>query len=262
MPVPLMPVPPSGEQHEIALGDLRAVAVEVGGGLRCFGGVLDGYALEEMCTSGRGQVLMPWPNRIPGGRYMFEGVAHQLALTEPERGNAIHGLVRWASWHAVEHGDAHVVLEHVLRPQPGYPFMLRLRVEYRLDAGGLTVHSSAENVGTQACPFGAGHHPYVAAPTGRVDDLTLDGEPIGPKQLDETIHRGGPWRLEVGGVTVWADGSWPYVQLFTGDLPDVGRRALAVEPMTCPPDAFNTGEGLIRLEPGDVFEGRWGITVE
>jgi aldose 1-epimerase len=48
--------------------------------------------------------------------------------------------------------------------------------------------------------------------------------------------------------------------LFTGDpLPDVNRRSLAVEPMTCPPNAFRTGEGLIRLEPGGSFTSAWGI---
>ena len=48
--------------------------------------------------------------------------------------------------------------------------------------------------------------------------------------------------------------------LFTGDLlPDVSRRSLAVEPMTCPPNAFRSGEGLIRLEPGASFTSSWGI---
>jgi aldose 1-epimerase len=60
-------------------------------------------------------------------------------------------------------------------------------------------------------------------------------------------------------VTVWADDAWPYVQLFTGDRPDVQRRGFGVEPMTCPPNAFNTGEGLIRLEPGEAFERTGGI---
>ena len=49
--------------------------------------------------------------------------------------------------------------------------------------------------------------------------------------------------------------------LFTGDpLPDVDRRSLAVEPMTCPPNAFRSGEALIRLEPGGSFTSTWGIT--
>jgi aldose 1-epimerase len=66
----------------------------------------------------------------------------------------------------------------------------------------------------------------------------------------------------VDDVTVWADEKWPYVQLFTGDpLPDVARRSLAVEPMTCPPNAFRTGEALIRLEAGDVFDATWGIAL-
>ena len=48
--------------------------------------------------------------------------------------------------------------------------------------------------------------------------------------------------------------------LFTGDpLPDVNRRSLAVEPMTCPPNAFRSGEALTRLEPGDSATGAWGI---
>jgi aldose 1-epimerase len=253
-------IAPSGAQYELAFEDQRAVVVEVGGGLRSYDGVLDGYALDEICRSGRGQVLAPWPNRIPGGRYEFVGETHQLGLTEPEAGNAIHGLVRWVSWSAVEQDASSVVMEHVLHPQPGYPFTLRLRVEYRLGGDGLSVRTAAENLGDRACPFGAGHHPYIAAPTGRVDDLLLDGEPIGSTQLDDAFAVEAPWSLRVGDVTVWADEAWKHRQLFTGDTkPDVARRSLAVEPMTCPPNAFNTGEDLIRIEPGGTFSGTWGI---
>jgi aldose 1-epimerase len=152
-----------------------------------------------------------------------------------------------------------VLLEHLLHPQPGYPFSVRLRIGYRLTQTGLTVRTEAENVGAGACPFGVGHHPYVLAKSGRVDDLTLDAEPVGGRKLDETRHEPGGWRVEVGDVAVWADASWPYVQVFTGDLPEVGRRGLAVEPMTCPPQAFRTGEGVLHLEPGERFRGEWGI---
>ena len=250
---------PSGEQHELAYGAQRAVAVEVGGGLRSYDDVLLGYGAGAMSTSGRGQVLAPWPNRIDGGTYEFDGEAYRLPLDEPETLSAIHGLVRWVSWRPVEREQARVALEHLLHPQPGYPFALRLRVEYSLGDEGLSVQTVAENVGDRACPFGVGHHPYIAAPTGRVDDLKLDGEQIGKQQLDDTRALNAPWQLRAGNVTVWADEAWPYAQIFTGDLPDVQRRGLAVEPMTCAPNAFNTGEGLIRLEPGDAFEGRWGL---
>jgi aldose 1-epimerase len=156
-------------------------------------------------------------------------------------------------------------MEYVLHPQPGYPFLLRLRVEYRLGTDGLTVHTTAENLGDRACPFGVGHHPYIAAPSGRVDDLVLEVPghhtgPLGSTKLDDAFALDAPWRLRVGDVTVWGDEVWKHVQLFTGDTkPDVARRSLAVEPMTCPPNAFNTGEDLIRIEPGGTFTGSWGI---
>ena len=263
-------IPPSGEQHELVFGDQHAIVVEVGAGLRAYGDVLDGYAVDEMCTSARGQVLAPWPNRITEGVYEFDGETHRLALTEPAQRTAIHGLVRWASWHAAERDEARVVLEHLLHPQPGYPFTLLFRVEYSLGRDGLTVRTTAENAGTTACPFGCGHHPYLNSPGARVDDLVVqipgrEPERLGPAVLDTTftdLERGadGRWRLHAGDVTVWGDEAWPYVHLFTGDpLPDVARRSLAVEPMTCPPQAFRSGEDVIRLEPGDGFAGTWGI---
>ena len=74
----------------------------MGGGLRSYtvGGrdVLDGYGADEQALSGRGQVLIPWPNRLQDGPYEFDGRRHQLPLTEPELSNAIHGLVRWVAW--------------------------------------------------------------------------------------------------------------------------------------------------------------------
>jgi aldose 1-epimerase len=250
---------PSGEQFELAAGAHRVVVVEVGGGIREWEGVLLGYGEDEMCSSGRGQVLAPWPNRLAGGRYEWEGEELQLPVNEVSTGSAIHGLVRWASWCAVEQEPARVLLEHVLHPQPGYPFTVRLRLEYRLTEAGLTVRAGVENAGDRASPFGIGHHPYLLAPSGRVDDLELDGERVGDRKLDETRHAPGGWRVQVGDVTVWADSGWPWQQVFTGDLPDIGRRGLAVEPMTCPPQAFRTGEGLIRLEPGESWSGEWGI---
>ena len=252
---------PSGEQYVLTAGTQRVVVVEVGGGIREWDGVLLGYGEQEMCSSGRGQVLAPWPNRLAGGRYEWDGQELQLPVNDAASGSSIHGLVRWASWHAVEREPERVALEHMLHPQPGYPFALRLRIEYRLADASLSVRTEAENVGGRACPFGAGHHPYVLAPTGSVDDLALDGEPVGERQLDETRHRPGGWRVEVGKVAVWADASWPWQQVFTGDLPDVRRRGLAVEPMSCPPQAFRTGEDVIRLEPGERWSGEWGIDV-
>src|SRR5579884_2730740 len=64
-------------------------------------------------------------------------------------------------------------------------------------------------------------------------------------------------------VTVWMDESFGFLMLYTGDaLDDPGRRrqGLAVEPMTCAPDAFHNGYGLVVLEPDETFRGTWGIS--
>ena len=295
------PVSPSGEQVELSLGEQRAVVVGLGGGLRSYSvgerPLLDGYGAEEMCASGRGQLLAPWPNRIEDGTYEFEGQRLQLALDEPERRNAIHGLVRWSRWSVVEREDDRAALEYLLHPTPGYPFSLALRVEYSLGEDGLTVRVEATNVGPEACPYGIGAHPYLSAGEGLVDELELhvpaatalitddrsipvdrasvEGtdldfrkpKPIGRIELDHCFtdlerDDDGRARVRLGTVaTLWVDESYPYLMLFTGDaMPDVARHSLAVEPMTCAPNAFRSGEGLIRLEPGRSHGGTWGIS--
>jgi aldose 1-epimerase len=298
--------PPSGEQIEITSGDQRAVVVEVGGGLRSFtaGGrdVLDGYGLEEQPLSGRGQVLIPWPNRLADGSYEFDGRRHQLPLTEPELSNAIHGLVRWAGWRVGDRETDRVVMEHVIHHQPGYPFTVSLGIEYALSDDGISVQTTATNLGAAACPYGCGQHPYLTLGTATVDTLELQApgrrvlisderdlptgtEPvdgteydfresrtIGATKLDNAfthLERGEDGRARVGvsdpesgaARTLWVDESYAYLMLFTGDTrPDVNRRSLAVEPMTCPPNAFRTGDSLIRLEPGESTTSAWGIT--
>jgi len=170
-------IAPSGEQITITAGDQQAVVVEVGGGLRSYSAsgreFVDGYRADEMSSSGRGQVLIPWPNRLQDGSYEFEGRRHQLPLNEPERRNAIHGLVRWATWTVAEQEPHRVVMKHVLHPQPGYPFTLGISVEYALSDSGLQVRTTATNLGADPCPYGSGAHPYLTLGTEPIDHLTL-----------------------------------------------------------------------------------------
>jgi aldose 1-epimerase len=295
---------PSGQQFEIAFEDQRVVAVEVGGGLRSYSvegtDVIDGYGVDAMATGGRGQLLIPWPNRLQDGRYEFGGRRHQLPLTEPEHSNAIHGLVRWVAWRAREQEPHRVVLEHLLRPQPGYPFPLELQIEYELTASGLTVRTTATNIGGAPCPYGSGAHPYLTLGAATIDEVLLRvpartvlrsderGIPVGtvavdgteldfraPRRIGETKLDHGYTDLERGhggvasvtvetvdgaGRTLWVDEGYPYVMVFTGDIPSVQRRGLAVEPMTCPPNAFRSGDALVTLEPGESHTAAWGLS--
>ncbi len=75
--------------------------------------------------------MIPWPNRLRDGAYQFDDNDYQLALSEPAKGNAIHGLVRFANWTVAERSSDRVTMAHVLHPQPGYPFALRLTISTR-----------------------------------------------------------------------------------------------------------------------------------
>jgi aldose 1-epimerase len=169
---------PSGRQLELQTGHYRAVVVEVGAGLRSLEHrghpILDGYGAEDICVGARGQLLLPWPNRVRDGRYEFQGEARQLDISEPERACAIHGLVRWSAWQVLEHRSERLVLTHRLHPHPGYPHVLELRVHYYLDPDtGIEIELTATNQGANPAPYGLGMHPYLTVATPSIDTCEL-----------------------------------------------------------------------------------------
>jgi aldose 1-epimerase len=308
-PTSVRPILLTGAQHDIGAGDYEATATELGAGLRrlTFRGksLITGYEADELPPGGAGQLLAPWPNRIDGGRYEFGGGSFQLDLSEPARGNAIHGLTRWANWDLADRAASdQVTLSQFLHGRPGYPFCLALSVTYRLGAtSGLAVAVTAWNVGSRPAPYGTGSHPYVTAGAPLVNDCELElpagywlptddrGIPSGPAEevagtefdfrvarrigetrLDHALtgltrdESGLAWaRLssESASVGLWAGPGYDWLQVFTGDPLDSShrRRALAIEPMTCPANAFVTGDGLLTLDPGDSVTHTWGIHV-
>jgi aldose 1-epimerase len=197
-------VAPSGEQFEIRLGEQRAVAVEVGGGLRTYSvgdrHILDGYDVEDMCDGARCQTLVPWPNRVQDGKWSWRGVGQQLALTEPEQHNAIHGLVRWMPWTLLERDEASVILGCTSHPQPGYPWTVEVRNAWSLHEDGLAVAVTIRNCSDTDAPVAAGFHPYLTVGTPTIDDalLTVPGEtrlltgdqqiPTGREGVDGTAY--------------------------------------------------------------------------
>lgn len=300
-----MEVYPSGKQVELGWEDQRATVVEVGAGIREYevGGraVLEAYPVDAMCDGAHGAPLIPWPNRLGDGRYRFDGADHQVALTEPDKQNAIHGLLRWRPWPVLRRTASRVTMGTRLYPMQGYPFLLDVEVDYSLSGEGLRVATTASNAGTRACPYGAGQHPYLSPGAGLIDDCTLQldaatrittdedrqlptgteavpgtaydlrtAKGLGSQQLDVaftdlTRDAGGlAWvRLagpDGGTAELWVDESYAVLQIFTGDTlaPDRRRRGLAAEPMTCPADAFRSGQGLLRIEPGQAVTTTWG----
>jgi len=181
----------------------------------------------------------------------------------------------------------------------GYPFALWLEVRTVLSKGGLTVETTARNEGDDPLPFGGGWHPYFRfgdrsdvenweitipaeslvelddrlIPTSRLMPLegtALDfrrGRRIGDTSLDnifthlareggETVTRLSSPELGVT-LEMWQEAVYGYLVVFTP--PAEARDSVAIEPMTCNTNAFNSGEGLIVLQPGEEFHGRYGV---
>jgi aldose 1-epimerase len=299
-------LPLTGTQYDIAAGEYEATITELGAGLRRLSRrgqqLITSYDADEMPPAGSGELLAPWPNRVDGGRYDFGGASHQLDLSEPAAGNAIHGLSRWASWRVAVHEADTVELSLDLLGHAGYPFRLELRAGYRLTAtAGLEMTVTARNAGSRPAPYGTGSHPYLRAGLGSIDSWRLElpaarwqpagdrgiptgapqdvagseydfraGRAIGSTLLDHAftgLETGtdGRARSRLSGpdceVTLWAGSGYGWLQVFTGDPlgPEARRRAVAIEPMTCPPNAFVTGTDLLVIRPGESMTHQWGI---
>ena len=302
---------PTGEQFLLetstASGDLRATITAVAAGIRTLSingiDLVPAYAEDQAPPMGAGIVLAPWPNRIRDGRWTHEGVTRQLAITEPARNNAIHGLLRYSEYTPISRERDSVTLKATIYPQLGYPFLLGTAVHYELVSDGLQVTHFVENLGVEAAPVALGSHPYLkiggvptadltlrldAASHVEVDDRLLptgeipvdgtewdfrEGRRVGDVELDDAF---GELASEDGqvlhtltapdgrSVSIWADDEFDYVQVFTTrEFPgEDGDVAIAVEPMTAPAEAFNSGRGLRWLGPGEDWQLSWGIRFE
>lgn len=296
---------PSGRQHTLAHGAHRATIAEVGASVRTYavGGrdVVLPFAEDALAPAYSGAVLAPWPNRLRDGQYTWEGTEHQVPVTEPDRGTALHGLVAHVRFERVAGDDASVTLRHDLVPTPGYPWSLRLDVTYTLSDAGLRVHVVTTNLSGTAAPYGIGFHPWLSPGDAAVDDCTLRVDatsqvtnderllPTGTRPLAGAEDRRTPQPLagvalddafvdvtrDADGLSwivlgapdghaaaMWMDGTMDTWQVCTGDgIPLIDRRGVAAEPMSCIADAFRTGERLVRLEPGASHEVTWGMTL-
>jgi aldose 1-epimerase len=297
---------PTGQQFEITRGGARAVVTEIGAGLRAFeiGGVpyLETFDEDARPPKGAGQVLLPWPNRTRGARWMYQGEEQRLEVTEQARGNAIHGLTRRREWQLLEHAESSITFEIDVDGDPGWPVPLHATVRYEIAPRELTVTHEIRNDGDSAIGFGLGAHPYLRIGDVPTDELTLTLPATRVRPFDATAQLPYGEETDVEGteydfrkgqllagidldtafgallpdgdgrhhhvlrhgdrqVDLWTGPEFGWVQVFTPeDL--VGRgRAVAIEPMTCPADALNSGTDLITLQQGESWSGSWGVRV-
>ena len=299
---------PTGEQHRLTrstpLGEAHAVITEVAASLRelRIGGVELTEPYGEFSTPpfGDGIVLVPWPNRIKDGVWNLDGERQQLDITEPDRNNAIHGLLRTAAYDVIERSDDSVTLGATVFPQHGYPFMLETSVRYALVDDGIVVTHRITNESDNPAPVAIGTHPFFQLGDVPTEQLTLTvhagtrfpvderlnvsseipvdgtdfdlrgGRKVADLSLDDAfgdVHPDGQVSAVLTApdgrsVALWQDENFPYVQVFTTRAFPRGTAnttAIALEPMTAPADAFNSGQSLRWLNPGETWQATWGI---
>jgi aldose 1-epimerase len=239
-----------------------------------------------------GSLLAPWPNRIAQGRYEFEGNQYQLEIRDG-LGNAMHGLVDEATAEVVETRAGFLKLATKVEASAGYPWDLLVEATFELTADELVISYFVTNVGSGNAPVGIGTHPYfpfsndttieVNAFTASVhgsDMLPVSQTPaaeigLGPGnavlvsglQLDTqfTSVTNPVATLKTGDHTldIWHDNA-PWLMIYTTNKfpwADGPGNAIAIEPQTCPADAFNTGEDLRVLASGESTFMRFGLTL-
>ncbi|WP_051441687.1 aldose 1-epimerase family protein [Arthrobacter sp. H14] len=259
------------------------------------------YPDDRIPPAGSGIMLAPWPNRIQDGRWTLDGATQQLDITEVARNNAIHGLLRNAGYQLLDRTDTSVQLAATIFPQHGYPFKVEHRVHYEIDEDlSLTVTQELINSSPARAPFALGAHPCFKIGDVPTKDLTLtvnaetrlltndqqipqgtepasggfdlrSGRRVGELDLDTAYtdldFTDGKVRHTLSAddgrsVSLWASGAFQYTQVFVTDQFPGVEKAVAMEPMTAPANAFNSGEGLRWLEPGESFSASWGISAK
>ncbi|MCR8671084.1 aldose 1-epimerase family protein [Agrococcus sp. HG114] len=303
--------PPTGQQFTISRDvdgrRMRATVTEVAAGLRelTLEGVdlVEPFAEDARPAKAQGIVLAPWGGRVAGGDWKLDGETQRLAVTERDKGNASHGLLRFSPYRLLDQSESRVLLQATIHPQPGWPFLIDTFVAYELTDDGLAVTHEAINAGAERAPWACGAHPFLAVGATPAERLTLTVpaarafNAVDLIPTDETLVdamdasapdlRGGRLLAELDidhnyaglefidgiatstlldeqgrGVELWQDAAFPYAVVFTPrEFPAVDgpRHAVAVEPMSAPANALNSGHGLVWLEPGESWRGRWGI---
>ncbi|XAS67987.1 aldose 1-epimerase family protein [Micrococcaceae bacterium Sec5.7] len=257
------------------------------------------YGDAEIPPGATGITLAPWANRVEDGVWYLNGKKQQLDITEASRNNASHGLLRNASYGLIAESEFSVTLEAPVFPQHGYPFLVRHRVQYSLAEDlGLAVRQTLINDSQETAPFVLGAHPYLQLGGTAIEDLALtvqaavrlvaderliprssepvsgdtdlrNGQRVGDLDVDVALtgltFDGGVARhtlkaADGRSVSLWQDETCPYVHVFVTRTFPGKSRAVAIEPMTGPANAFNSGDGLRWLPPGESFTMAWGIS--
>lgn len=240
----------------------------------------------------RSAKLFPFPNRLNQGRYHYAGGHYQLPANFPWSEHAVHGLLYNQPFTLIHSNatkqDAEITLRFTTPClHPGYPFAFQLDIRLHITTDGLlSCTTTIENQGLSPLPFGDAWHPYfsLGVPLNQctltmpacyevkhVNDLPngefqpycqfAHGASLKNVALNHcfsfdshqpiplTFHRND----HSAELLYQQDPGYPYLQLYTPN----NEASIAIEPMTCPADAFNNQLGLLELAPCQQQTFHW-----
>lgn len=235
-------------------------------------------------------LLFPFPNRLAGGRFEFEGKAYQFPLNDFGRPNALHGMLHDRKFELQSENEDQIVLVNKYDGELAYfPFPFKIELAYKLVPGGLSVTAEILNTGPTSMPCVFGWHPYFNLSKGSdLGKLQLSGvdlievnenmipsgkrtpfktleTPTNVSELNldncflfvENANRYSTQLIypDSSVLEIWQDENHPYIQIYTPE----DRRTIAIEPMTGNIDALNNREGLSVIEPKQSLVLKFGL---
>jgi aldose 1-epimerase len=282
----------TGKEFKISYKNQQCLISQIGASLKSY--TVDKLNVivpfeNELPHASKGAVLFPYPNRLQDGKYKFENNEYQLPINEVKNNNQIHGLVSLYKFDVVKKSVSSITLMLELPPSAGYPFLVKLTLTYSLSNKGLTVKSIIENYTNKKAPVGIGFHPWLD-PRGNLSDSKLEFKakkwistnkrllPTGKKDVPNKFDFSTEKAIKnvkfddafiglkdnqvkftaVDGhiTTVWASSDFNIFQICNSVD---GLNGIAVEPMTCAANAFNTKDFLIVLKQKEKINNEWGI---
>lgn len=230
--------------------------------------------------------LFPFPGRIAGGKYEFDGQEYQLETNEGGRDNAIHGFLAEAPFKLIQqnlnHDNAVLNFQHSYQGnEKGFPFPADIHIIYEISNDSLSITLRILNTGETSFPFGLGWHPYFLSQdlakstlnfesnqqlTVDEDQIPIGSEPskfvsvIGDQSLDDTYLLSDSkvhfitqqYQMKMDSYSTKEN----FLQLY---IPP-NRKSIAIEPMTCTPNVFNNKNGLLELASKETYE--WTVAMD
>lgn len=200
-----------------------------------------------------GRFLWPFNDRIPYGRYTFEGQAYVLPANDPTTGDAIHGMLYArpvsVAPDAADRPRSVTVSDTIgCEEYAGYPFDVAVRIELNLARSSLELAMTSENVGTRACPVAFGWHPYFVLQDAKgADDVVLRTNAERYVPVDERL-------LPTGGTAAVRGTALERFCGSGGDRIDGEELDVAITSLHAPiTTELQSDRFLLRVEQGGAF---------